>query len=130
MTMTHIYFFYHFRRRLPSGIKHPPSVAPVIIQNIYKFESASFNSMCFSAKLALSITILFFVASLSQVDIVASLQNTSCRYLPGDSCWPKAQEWNQLNETVGGRLIATAPLGSPCHDPTYNAAECSSLQKQ
>ena len=27
-----------------------------------------------------------------------------------------------------GRLVATVPLGAPCHDPVYNAAICESLQ--
>lgn len=54
----------------------------------------------------------------------------SCRYLPGDAGWPSVDEWNRLNSTVGGRLVATVPLGSPCHDPTYVAAECASLQSQ
>jgi hypothetical protein len=48
----------------------------------------------------------------------------SCRYLPGDVGWPTAAQWNNLNSTVGGRLVTTYPLGSPCHDPTYDAAMC------
>ncbi|KAG9242426.1 hypothetical protein BJ878DRAFT_425924 [Calycina marina] len=48
-----------------------------------------------------------------------------CRYLPGDSVWPSAVIWSALNTSVGGRLIATVPLASPCHDPTYNAATCA-----
>ena len=54
----------------------------------------------------------------------------SCRCLPGDDCWPRPGEWAQLNATVNGRLIATVPLGAPCHDPTYNATECSLLQEK
>lgn len=54
----------------------------------------------------------------------------SCRCLPGDDCWPSPQEWARLNATVQGRLIATVPLGAPCHDPTYNATECSYLQAE
>lgn len=55
---------------------------------------------------------------------------SSCRCLPGDSCWPTTTEWKALNTTVGGRLVATTPLGSPCHDPTYNATECAILQSE
>ena len=54
----------------------------------------------------------------------------SCRYLPSDSNWPTTKEWKALNATVGGRLVATTPLGSPCHDPTYKATECAILQSQ
>ncbi|KAL7932893.1 hypothetical protein V8C35DRAFT_305752 [Trichoderma chlorosporum] len=52
----------------------------------------------------------------------------SCRYLPGDANWPNAAAWASLNSTVHGRLIATVPIGTPCHDPTYNQAACSQLQ--
>ena len=53
---------------------------------------------------------------------------STCRYLPGDAGWPSPSAWNSLNTTVGGRLIATVPLGQPCHDPFYNATECKILQ--
>ncbi|KAF5484496.1 FAD-linked oxidoreductase ZEB1 [Colletotrichum siamense] len=55
---------------------------------------------------------------------------TDCKCFPGDSCWPSTETWNALNTTVGGRLIATVPLGSPCHDPTYDAATCATLQSE
>ncbi|KAI9651893.1 MAG: hypothetical protein M1831_007515 [Alyxoria varia] len=51
-----------------------------------------------------------------------------CRYLPGDEGWPSRTEWSKLNDTVGGKLIGTVPLGSPCHDPTYDAAQCAQLE--
>lgn len=47
-----------------------------------------------------------------------------CKYIPGDVGWPHPQLWSQLNQTVEGRLIATVPVGSVCHDPTYDEAEC------
>ena len=51
-----------------------------------------------------------------------------CRCLPGDLCWPAAPAWSNLNTKLGGRLIKTVPIGSPCHDPTYDAAACQALQ--
>lgn len=51
-----------------------------------------------------------------------------CRNLPGDPGWPSAASWAALNNTLGGRLIATVPLGTPCHDPKYNQAVCANLQ--
>ncbi|ORY61468.1 uncharacterized protein BCR38DRAFT_347635 [Pseudomassariella vexata] len=59
-----------------------------------------------------------------------STNTMSCMCFPGDTCWPSEVDWAGLNATVGGRLIATVPLGSPCHDPTYNATECAYLQSQ
>ena len=58
----------------------------------------------------------------------AAAPQPSCRCLPGDPCWPKSQEWKTLNDTVGGRLVATTPLAAPCHDPTYNATECANIK--
>lgn len=66
-----------------------------------------------------------------------SLQITStatkrCRCFPGDACWPSNASWNSLNQTVGGRLIATTPLAAPCHFDAfaqYNGSACKSLQE-
>ncbi|TQN70126.1 FAD-linked oxidoreductase ZEB1 [Colletotrichum shisoi] len=55
-------------------------------------------------------------------------QQQQCHCLPGEKCWPSTVSWDGLNATVGGRLVATKPIGSPCHDPTYDAAACAALQ--
>jgi len=54
----------------------------------------------------------------------------SCRSLPGDAAWPSTTEWSALNSTIGGRLIATVPQGSPCHAPNFNSEQCESLAEQ
>ena len=51
-----------------------------------------------------------------------------CHCLPGDKCWPSTSAWSALNHTIGGRLVATVPIGTPCHAPTYNAAACAALK--
>lgn len=56
-----------------------------------------------------------------------------CKSIPGDTAWPADQEWGLLNETVGGRLIATVPAASVCHtggvfDGRFNASECQWLK--
>jgi hypothetical protein len=53
-----------------------------------------------------------------------------CRNIPGDPGWPSAEAWNELNRTVGGRLIATTPLAAPCHEPGYDAQRCAYLREQ
>ncbi|KAF7541241.1 hypothetical protein G7054_g685 [Neopestalotiopsis clavispora] len=57
-------------------------------------------------------------------------QASTCYAMPGDAAWPSAATWSQLNATVGGRLIATVPIGSPCHDPNYDAVACAALQDE
>lgn len=55
--------------------------------------------------------------------------SSSCRYIPGDAGWPTQNQWQALNVTVGGRLLATNPIAHVCHDPTYSAADCEGLQQ-
>lgn len=62
--------------------------------------------------------------------LVSATRDGTCYCLPGDDCWPSDATWNSLNSTVNGRLVATVPIGSPCHDPTYDAAACSALQQE
>ena len=66
-----------------------------------------------------------FLASL----VNAAKGQADCLCLPGDACWPSQAKWSSLNSTVGGKLVATVPIGSPCHDPTYDATACADLQK-
>ncbi|KAJ8081679.1 hypothetical protein PM082_007525 [Marasmius tenuissimus] len=56
--------------------------------------------------------------------LVAGEQQQYCRILPSDPSWPAAEVWKAFNQSIDGRLIKTIPIGSPCHDPTYNEAEC------
>ncbi|KAI9713955.1 MAG: hypothetical protein M1820_000685 [Bogoriella megaspora] len=54
-----------------------------------------------------------------------------CKCFPGDPCWPTLSEWQTFNETIGGKLIATIPLASVCHDDqwgSFDAEACSELQ--
>ena len=52
-----------------------------------------------------------------------------CKCMPTDDCWPPASEWAQLNISIGGNLVATHPIGSPCHDPEYDAEKCEYLKQ-
>ncbi|KAI0179037.1 hypothetical protein GGR52DRAFT_569941 [Hypoxylon sp. FL1284] len=59
--------------------------------------------------------------------------NSKCHYLPGDRQWPSNLEWQHLNQSVGGRLIAGKPLAAPCHVSEYSAysAEvCTNIEEQ
>ncbi|KXJ90487.1 hypothetical protein Micbo1qcDRAFT_226448 [Microdochium bolleyi] len=71
---------------------------------------------------------LAFVASAIAAPPGRGVATAGCRCLPGDSCWPSQSQWNNLNTTVAGRLVTTVPIGSVCHDPTYDAQACAALQ--
>jgi hypothetical protein len=62
--------------------------------------------------------------------LVSGQPSTQCKTFPGDKTWPSTTEWNKLNSTVGGRLVATVPLGAPCHGASFNNATCESLKEQ
>ncbi|KGO50044.1 FAD linked oxidase, N-terminal [Penicillium expansum] len=64
----------------------------------------------------------------SLVAIAAPALASNCHCLPSDSCWPAPSAWASLNSTVGGRLVATVPIGTPCHEPNYDAAACAALK--
>ena len=76
----------------------------------------------------------FFIAKLIWAMLLAKLggaqNNQQCHVLPGDADWPNAETWSALNTTVNGKLVATVPIGSPCHDPTYDASACDALKAQ
>ncbi|PSR79604.1 FAD binding domain protein [Coniella lustricola] len=63
-----------------------------------------------------------------QSAVVAEASSSGCRCLPEDSCWPSTSTWTALNESISGALIATIPIGSPCHDPNFNETACEELQ--
>ncbi|RHZ73301.1 hypothetical protein CDV55_103270 [Aspergillus turcosus] len=62
----------------------------------------------------------------------ASADNSkaNCRCFPGEPCWPSPNVWSAFNQTIDGRLVATIPLGTPCHAPNYDAAVCDYLKSQ
>lgn len=59
-----------------------------------------------------------------------------CKCYPGDACWPSADQWNKLNNTVDGNLHVLVPPEAACHNtfngllgtiPTYDAAKCADV---
>jgi hypothetical protein len=60
----------------------------------------------------------------------------SCRSIPGDAAWPSDADWSAFNSTIGGRLIATIPISTPCHSvghngtfsSTYDQTKCDALR--
>ncbi|ETS73449.1 hypothetical protein PFICI_15054 [Pestalotiopsis fici W106-1] len=55
--------------------------------------------------------------------------NTLCKAIPGDSSWPTDADWAQLNSTLNGRLIASEPISSVCHNPSFDEDACSALRE-
>ncbi|KAH9896260.1 putative isoamyl alcohol oxidase [Xylariomycetidae sp. FL2044] len=61
---------------------------------------------------------------------------SQCKNIPGDPGWPSQHDWDTLNSTVGGRLVATQLLANICHTQTigpvplgpYDEEQCDALQ--
>ncbi|GIC93736.1 uncharacterized protein Aud_010224 [Aspergillus udagawae] len=51
-----------------------------------------------------------------------------CRCRPSDSCWPSLDDWQTLNSSLHGRLVAVRPIGHVCHEPTYDEAACRHVE--
>ena len=58
-----------------------------------------------------------------------------CRTIPGDSSWPTDGIWAKLNSSIDGRLLATIPIGAPCHtsipgqlNASWDEDACASLR--
>ncbi|KAG9225127.1 hypothetical protein CCMSSC00406_0007462 [Pleurotus cornucopiae] len=70
---------------------------------------------------------------LLSLSIAPSLQTRptapkACKTFPGDPDWPSPATWHAFNASVDGRLIRTVPIGSPCHNPNFNATECDIIK--
>ncbi|OTB08288.1 hypothetical protein M426DRAFT_264921 [Hypoxylon sp. CI-4A] len=78
-------------------------------------------------------TYIAFVAATGWVAYASPVGSSNhtqrCRVLPGDLSWPSKTQWDGLNSTVSGRLIASVPLGSVCHDPNYDEEACNHLRQ-
>ena len=58
-------------------------------------------------------------------------QNSSrkCKVFPGDQEWPSDSEWSAFNDVLGGALISTIPLASPCYTNwgNYDSEKCAAI---
>ncbi|KAK2757897.1 hypothetical protein FQN54_004303 [Arachnomyces sp. PD_36] len=50
-----------------------------------------------------------------------------CRCLPDDGCWPGPDQWQALNSSLDGDLVAVKPVNSVCHDPTFDEQACEAV---
>ncbi|KAK9848861.1 hypothetical protein MYU51_015131 [Penicillium brevicompactum] len=58
--------------------------------------------------------------------VASSAANAAfCRCQPSEPCWPSENAWARLNASTGGNLVKITPFASPCHDPTFDAADCA-----
>lgn len=92
-------------------------------------------AVCTSGIIEMAFHELFKLLVLTLLTLAATAHpggNKRCKFIPGDAGWPSRKDWQQLNRTVHGRLIATTPLGQVCHDKghfgAYDEAACAKLK--
>ena len=95
----------------------------IVVSEVSKMATFSSRNILFAVS-----TIYYTVTTHALYLSPREFNSSACRCIPGDSSWPSSTEWAKLNATVGGRLIKTTPLASPCHDPNYDAEQCATLK--
>lgn len=53
--------------------------------------------------------------------------SSSCRCRPWETCWPTETEWAGFRNSIDGDLVRLQPVGSVCHEPTFNRSACDNL---
>lgn len=71
--------------------------------------------------------ILFLLSNATSDIVTGSAQY--CKPVPGGAKWPSVADWNALNRTIEGRLIAPTPPGAVCQptSASYNEDACTRL---
>ncbi len=60
------------------------------------------------------------------------VNNTSCKAAPNSPTWPSNEQWNALNDSISGQLLAPLPPAAVCDTslPVFNNASCSYVASQ
>ena len=75
---------------------------------------------------------LIYIAATSSTQAYNLDRARRCKVSPSSPNWPSDAEWQALNRSVSGNLIAPVPLGAVCHPtrPEFNNQSCTLLQTQ
>ncbi|KAI0158347.1 hypothetical protein GGR57DRAFT_510512 [Xylariaceae sp. FL1272] len=65
---------------------------------------------------------------LALVRVDGTPTNSHCKCTPGDTCWPSSVEWQRLNSSLSGKLIATKPIAFSCYPGAdFDDAACDGV---
>src|SRR4051794_27090196 len=59
----------------------------------------------------------------------AAPSHPKCRCQPSEPCWPSTTEWQSLNTSIDGNLVAVRPFAYVCHDPTFSEEGCKTATR-
>ncbi len=83
-----------------------------------------------TGKLIGSLSLLILVGAVAGPKVLDFFSKSSCRNIPGDESWPNQSDWDKLNRTVGGNLIANIPIGAVCHETFSGTRHVSLYDKE
>lgn len=83
--------------------------------------------MCHRTSLALAVFAVSAAAASNDTSPYTSLPK--CKVTPDDTTWTSASDWEDLNSSLGGALITTAPAASSCYDgnPFNSSDSCDDV---
>lgn len=90
------------------------------------------NVLANLTELALSNVDLFGFGDSSDGTVSKRSSTWSCKIIPGSPLWPTGIVWNVFDLLLGGALIKTTPLASPCYEDfgNYDEAKCANINEQ
>lgn len=105
-----------------------------LAEDVFAFHSSTFRfKMTFNLGFLFAL-LLACVNALPPQDLSLQSRRTAfgneCKCYEGESCWPSATAWENLNATVGFLLRKVVPPGAVCYNTfegkdTYNPSACS-----
>ena len=84
--------------------------------------------MMFHRNLCASVAFTFILF----VGIIHAAPQQYCKPIPGSTDWPSPSDWQALNTSISGRLIAPVPPGQVCqtNSSVHSTAACTQLLAQ
>lgn len=78
-------------------------------------------------KMRFPLAIAILVLALGLRNYSLESEQNLCRCGPRDDCWPPAEDWNNLNESISGALIPLRPAGDVCYGAQYSQKACDEV---
>lgn len=98
--------------------------------NLFNYETLQFTDTVLANLTALELSnISAFAFANNSTGQTKRAASGTCKTYPGDLLWPSTVLWDIFDLLLGGALIKTVPIASPCYDDygDYDEAQCEWL---
>lgn len=111
----------------------PPAAEEIYSSSLLRSEAFQLTDAILANLTALhlsNISLFGFADDSTSTASRRSLASGTCKTYPGDTLWPTDDLWDIFDFLLGGALIETKPVASPCYDEfgNYNASQCAWLK--